>query len=215
MLGDGDSEKEILLGNKQLLGIFFLVVILLGVAFAGGYRLGQGSHKSAAVTDEAGATATSATNTSSGETHAVAPEGSGSTATNSTGPAAEPSTETATPTDTSSEPPLGARTKAAKPKAPAMATDSEAVGPAVIPERAGFAPQAGQTFLQVAAVQRDEAEAISEVLRKKGFHAHAVPKPASKLYRVIIGPVRDTSDLSATRAQLRNTGFREIFVQRY
>jgi cell division septation protein DedD len=66
-------------------------------------------------------------------------------------------------------------------------------------------------------VERDEAEAIADVLRKKGFRAHAVPKPGSnKLYRVIVGPVRDAGDLRSTRDALHNTaGFREVIVQRY
>ena len=72
---------------------------------------------------------------------------------------------------------------------------------------ANFTPTAGQMFLQVAAVGQEEAEAVAEVLHKKGFRAHAIPKPGTKLYRVLIGPVRDTSDLSATRDSLRHTGF--------
>ncbi len=80
----------------------------------------------------------------------------------------------------------------------------------------GFKPESGQTFLQVAAVSRDEAVAIADVLHKKGFRAHAVPKPGSpKLYRVLIGPIRDTADLSSTRDSLRKTGFREVITQKY
>ena len=79
----------------------------------------------------------------------------------------------------------------------------------------GYVPHSGSQYLQVAAVGRDEAEAVSDVLRKRGFHAHAVPKPGNeKLYRVIIGPVKDAGDLSSTRDALRKT-FREVIVQRY
>ncbi len=38
---DGDEHKEILLGNKQLLGIFFVVVVLLGISFSIGYIIGK------------------------------------------------------------------------------------------------------------------------------------------------------------------------------
>jgi len=80
----------------------------------------------------------------------------------------------------------------------------------------GFTPERGQTFLQVAAVGPDEAEAIADVLHKKGFRAHAVPKPGNpKFFRVLIGPIRDTADLSSTRDSLRKTGFREVIVQKY
>ena len=81
---------------------------------------------------------------------------------------------------------------------------------------AAYLPQTGQTFLQVAAVGRNESDAIADVLNKKGFHAHSVPKPGSTtIYRVLIGPIRDTADLSSTRDQLRSNGFRDVIVQRY
>ena len=65
-------------------------------------------------------------------------------------------------------------------------------------------------------MSRDEAEAVAEVLHKKGFQAHAVPKPGNtKIYRVIIGPIRDAADLSSTRDALMGNGFREVILQRY
>ncbi len=47
MLRSSEEETEILLGNKQLLGIFFVVAILLGIAFTGGYMVGRGSGEAA------------------------------------------------------------------------------------------------------------------------------------------------------------------------
>ncbi|MGH9591930.1 MAG: hypothetical protein ACRD5L_02480 [Bryobacteraceae bacterium] len=38
-----DGEYELLLGNHQLLGVFFIVIILLGVFFAMGYLVGRNS----------------------------------------------------------------------------------------------------------------------------------------------------------------------------
>lgn len=43
MLRTSDSETEILLGNKQLIGIFFVLAVLVGVAFYGGYMVGRGT----------------------------------------------------------------------------------------------------------------------------------------------------------------------------
>jgi cell division septation protein DedD len=218
MLQTSDGETEILLGNKQLLGIFFVVVILLGVAFAGGYKVGQSSKKagnSVAATDQsAGAASTAA------ETHSVAPEPApaGSAPVESEPPAQTPAPskpQAAAATKEDSTPLLGS--KAAAKSTHPQPDDPEAPGPSpVVSGHDSFTPQAGETFLQVAAVGRDEAEGISDVLRKKGFRAHAVPKPGNaKLYRVIIGPMRDPSDLNNTRNSLRNTGFREIIVQKY
>jgi hypothetical protein len=38
---DESDEKELVLGNKQLLSIFFIVVAMLGVAFTLGYMIGR------------------------------------------------------------------------------------------------------------------------------------------------------------------------------
>ena len=76
-------------------------------------------------------------------------------------------------------------------------------------------PRRGQTYLQVAAVSRSEAEAVATVLSKKGFNAHVAPRPGTKLFRVLVGPVRDAGELSSTRDALMHKGFRQVFVQRY
>ena len=41
MFQERDGEREILLGNKQLLGIFFVLAILFGVFFTAGYMVGH------------------------------------------------------------------------------------------------------------------------------------------------------------------------------
>ena len=209
MLRNGDDETEILLGNKQLLGIFFVVAILLGVAFYGGYMVGKtmpGRKPAATASGQEAAGPQSASTGSGGETHTL----SGDTSTASD---VNPTDATAPETAASSRPPLGAR-KSTKPQS----TEYSASQPAETTPRTGsnFAPQPGQEFLQVAAVGRDEALGVANVLHAKGFHAHAVPKPGNpKLYRVLIGPLHDAGDLSSTRDALRKTGFREVIVQKY
>jgi len=42
-----DGEKELVLGNKQLISLFFVVVALCGVFFAMGYMIGRNTSKSA------------------------------------------------------------------------------------------------------------------------------------------------------------------------
>jgi cell division septation protein DedD len=235
MLQSSESETEILLGNKQLLGVFFAVVVLLGVAFAGGYKIGQSAAKKTLVStpptavEEPAASASSSTASSStaaaaspsgGETHAF-PGGSGSgeqpaETSKTASPGNQQDTGAYHPPSGEDEPPLGSTPRHAK--ATKAATPAPVSAPAANDggSRADLQPISGQTFLQVAAVGRDEAQAIADVLHKKGFRAHAVPKPgAPKLYRVLIGPIRDSGDLSSTRDSLRRTGFREIFVQRY
>ena len=220
-----DNETEILLGNKQLLGIFFVVAVLRGVAFTGGYMVGHGSSKKTTASTAAATAETSASNSAGstgGETHSVGAEtpGDGSANANDSSPAegssAQP-TNTVGPETTAKSAASERSTKnnaAARHNEPAAteANDEPATSVAVT----GVVPHSGQTFLQVAAVGRSEAEAVADVLHKKGFRAHAVPKPGNaKVYRVLIGPIRDTSDLSATRDSLRRTGFRDVIVQRY
>jgi cell division septation protein DedD len=187
MFERGEGETEILLGNKQLLAIFFVGAVLLGAAFAGGYMVGRGAavKKPAPVATlpEPVATDTgTAAQPQVGETHSVAPDETASLA----------------PEDDL----LGAR-KQKTAAAPVAHEDS-------------FDPQSGQEFLQVAAVPRDHALAVASVLRKKGFRAHAVAKPGdASLYRVIVGPIRNAGELSSTRDSLRKTGFNRVLVQHY
>jgi hypothetical protein len=60
MAKNEDGEFEVLLGNKQLISLFFVVVILLGVFFTMGYLLGRNSGSGGAVTAAARKEATTA-----------------------------------------------------------------------------------------------------------------------------------------------------------
>jgi len=191
MLQDTETEREILLGNKQLGGIFLVIAVLLAGAFTAGYMLGRGP----AGNKRAVTATTAAAPANSGPTISVPPEPA------STTPASE--TE-APPPETAEQPAAHAQGFQKVSSSTASAASDE------------FTPQPGQTFLQVAATRREEAEAVADVLSKKGFRAHAVPKPGNpKIYRVLIGPIRDSSDYSNSRDMLRKTGFSDVVRQRY
>ncbi len=207
MLQSSERETEILLGNKQLLGIFFVVAALLGIAFVGGYKVGQASiTRKAAATVSSSPSDTAAQNSGvaqpGGETHSVSPGDGGILNTDATSSAAS---------QKGTGELLGARKKRL------AKTEASTSEPAAVSARADtFAPQNGQEFLQVTAVPHDHALAVAAVLRKKGFHAHAVPKPgAGNLYRVVVGPIHDAGELSSTRDALRKTGFSQVIVQHY
>ncbi len=216
MLRTNDRESEILLGNKQLLGIFFAVALLLGVAFYGGYMVGHSSStkKTAPTADTAAATPAPNSNAAAGETHTIPGESSGASD-ESRSPGERESVVKSNPgshelagTGTA-DVPLGTRKgKTAHETKSPVAADSDAP--------TGYQPQPGSQYLQVVALGRSEAVGLADVLHKKGFRAHAVPKPGNgSLFRVIVGPIRDAGDLSSTRDALRKTGFREVIVQRY
>jgi cell division septation protein DedD len=218
MLRTSESETEILLGNKQLLGIFFVVAALIGAAFYGGYMVGRASLEKKSVpaasapVAKGDSAAASNQDAAGGETHSF-PTDSGTAGDQSsrTGAASARTADSNAHTLAQSEElPLGSprRKKMETAQAPHAGAPPDG-GPV-------FAPQSGEQFLQVAAVSKDEAEAVADVLHKKGFRAHAVPKPGNqKVYRVLIGPIQDTGDLSSTRDALRRTGFREVIVQHY
>jgi cell division septation protein DedD len=212
MLRTDENETEILLGNKQLLGIFLVVAVLLGISFTGGYMAGRGAARRTASAEPA-----QSESGTGGQTRTVSPD--------AILPDSQKLTDKSSVADTAgereqhdSEQPLGARRNKAKvqPVRELKPETAQVITPPTS-SRESYTPHSGSQYLQVAAVERDEAEAIADVLRKKGFRAHAVPKPGSnKLYRVIVGPVRDAGDLRSTRDALHNTaGFREVIVQRY
>jgi cell division septation protein DedD len=228
MSSTSETETEILLGNRHLLAIFFVLAVLLGIAFTGGYMVGRNSSEKRTtplVASGADPAASSSAGASSLETHSLTPAGNEQTDASRGNQAADqtrtvqppPTTDTAPPAK--EDAPLGApkqeTTSQERPSA-ARKPEPKPVQPHSKPVSAFGGPQSGQTFLQVTAVGHTEAEALADVLSKKGFPAHAVPKPgSSEIYRVLVGPMHDTSELSTTRDSLRNAGFTKIFVQRY
>ncbi len=218
MLRTDENETEILLGNKQLLGIFLVIAVLLGIAFTGGYMAGRGSARRTASTEPIAAEVAHSETGTGGQTHTVSPD--------AVTPDSLKSADSSSAADSSgeqeqhsSEPPLGARRRNGPKVQPVRELKPGPAQAETLPasSKENYMPHSGSQYLQVAAVERNEAEGIAEVLRKKGFRAHAVPKPGSnKLYRVIVGPIHDAGDLRSTRDALHNTaGFREVIVQRY
>jgi len=223
MSSTSETETEILLGNRHLLAIFFVLAVLLGIAFTGGYMVGRNSSDKKAVplaastTDPAASTNPVATSpgATSLETHSLppadneqtdaAPPNKGTDATRTTQPP---------PPVAKDDTPLGTPKQEHPSEAPSAMPKSLKAHSQPVAAFAG--PQSGQTFLQVTAVGHTEADALAEVLSRKGFPAHAVRKPGSnEIYRVLVGPMHDATELSTTRDSLRNAGFTKIFVQHY
>lgn len=189
-----EGEFELVLGNRQLLSVFFVVVILMGVCFAAGYIFGRNS----------GAAQPEAVRATKGAESAIiidptAPETKGDLARHSPAPG---QAEVSTPAPASAPPPPPP--VAAAPK-PAVST----------PVSGGAAePAAGQTFLQVAAVRQPDAVTLVSELRKKDFAAQVAPGPNETLSRVLVGPLADSADINKNRARLKELGFEPI-VKRY
>ncbi|HXE12614.1 MAG TPA: SPOR domain-containing protein [Bryobacteraceae bacterium] len=206
MFQDRDGEREILLGNKQLLGIFFVLAILFGVFFIAGYMVGHSTGSKNPVDTVAAANPATFDNAdgqaAAGETHAVIPD--------------PPDGKTES-TSASNEKPSPAATThvVAAPKtiAKGEADSNAAQGLTRSEEEQEPAARGHHTYLQVAALKHSEAQTVAKILSRKGFHAQISPKAGTSFYRVLVGPVHNAGELNATRAALKNKGFREVFVQ--
>jgi cell division septation protein DedD len=181
-----DGEFELILGNRQLLSVFFIVVILLGVFFTMGYIVGRNSGTvTAELTPVPGVDA----RPPAAEAPARTPEST---------PAPAPTTPTETAPQQPATPPPAAERDPEPPKREAKADARTA---------SGSHPVAGQTYLQLAATSQHEADIMVDVLRKKSFRAMAAEideKPGT--FRVLVGPITDTT-ANKMRADLQGAGF--------
>ena len=220
-----EGEFELVLGNRQLLGVFFIVVILLGVFFTMGHIVGRNS--APAMPDS--------TLAKKAGPEPSAPAASGPSPAGPAVPGEPPALQTQAPRQTQApSPPLqpgqvhivqpGAGTTPAAPPKPTKVTDE--IGRVEIEKPQKIVRQdpkqflmaeivPGQTYLQVAAVKRPEAELIASVLRRKGFlQAVVAPGPNETIYRVVVGPITNADALSKTKSDLEAAGFKSI-VKKY
>jgi cell division septation protein DedD len=213
MTASADNETEILLGNKQLLAVFGVVALLLAIAFTGGYMVGRNSVKKTDAIDTTTSAAPTTTAADAAHTHVVTP------ADQSAPPAADSSaTHETTASDTlatrpsrTGEPRLGER----KPKHVAAPQPEETPETSSEASAEG-APKPGQTFVQVAALKQAPAENLAHALQSQHFPARIAPAPSgSGMYRVLVGPLKDATDLSNTRDKLRKAGFTNVIRQTY
>ncbi len=212
-----EGEFELVLGNRQLLSVFFIIVILMGVCLTMGYVLGRNAGPA-----PAGAKAKATTivvDPSLPETAQAAPVGMQPGEVQVKMPAAPVS---APPLEHAAEtvqaPPPAAASKppeAAKP-APMPEKKAEAPAPAAQPAPAGALqePAPGSTFLQVAAARRSDAEVLAGELRRKGFPVQLAPGP-QELVRVLVGPLPDAAERVKTRGRLKDEAGLDSFVKTY
>jgi cell division protein FtsN len=205
-----EREFELVVGNRQLLSIIFIVMVLFGVVFTMGYFVGRNSAPENPVV---AAAPPPEANTAAGRptpSEMPAPQQPAQTET------LDPGQARITPAGTGSAVPQAAApaVPGAEPSA-AAPVEQAPPRPAPQPEpAAGGQPGPGQVFLQVAAVKRPEAELIVIVLKKKGFSALIAPVPNDILFRVLVGPLQDSAALGKAKTDLEVAGFRSI-VRKY
>jgi len=205
-----EGEFELVLGNRQLISVFLIVVILLGVFFSMGYIVGRNSSPTAP-------------ETARNEKPKPDPDADSSDDSDSDGPGAPASTGNSTPPSTT--PPQMTKPAQAQPPAPAKPepvraketklkpSPSPSAGAPVHAAAAGE-PSSGQ-YWQVVATSRPDAEIIAEALGNKGFHVVLAPAPKDGIFRVLVGPLADASTLAQARTSLESAGFKNPIMRKY
>jgi cell division septation protein DedD len=203
MKNNETGEFELVLGNRQLLSGFFIVVILFAVFFVMGYIVGRNSTPATQLASSrdqgSGAAAPSNTRPQPASGSAPAPQ-------NPPAAAAELPKDDAAASPAAGEPQPAtqpAQTPTAKTAPPSSVTSAAP---------AGVEPAPGETYLQVTAVKQDVAETVARTLKDKGFPAVLSPGPAGKM-RVLVGPYTDLAKLGQAKADLERLGFAP-FVKR-
>jgi DedD protein len=236
-----EEEFELVLGNKQLLSLFFLVVVLFGVFFSFGYTVGYSRGESSQTRDVAGAAPLEEPAKKVQLPEALlrdAPKPTPPSAPTKTAPASSttpqkeappPSVAQTTPASEASKPrpvqetpkpvaPPPSKTSAPPTTAPPKtAPPAKSSAPA---ETAARAPQpsgqavASQTHLQVSAVRvKRDAEVYVEQLRAKG-HPAALSDQGDGWYRVLVGPFKSDAEAEAYQKRLREEGVDSLLRKR-
>ena len=219
MARNDDGEFELVLGNRQLLSVFFILVVLLGVFFTMGYIVGKNNPNSDAVATSDGhkpvevagnAKPPVIVNPGDSEKPAPAPDPPKPEPTRDPEPVKPiepPKVETKKP-----EPP---KIESKKPEPPKVETKKPEPVKATPPPPVRTGEPTPGTYLQVAAVDKAGGEAIAATLRKKNFPAMVAPGPSEKLWRVLVGPLSGADAVSKSRMDLEGIGFKGPIVKKY
>jgi cell division septation protein DedD len=178
------GEFELVVGNRQLLSGFFIVVLLFAVSFAMGYVVGQNSPRGGKAQPESASAAPVSLTPADSRPQQQAPSRQ-----------AEPA-------------PIGAAAGGETP--PQITTQPAQNAPAPAQSTVPAAPEApAGSYWQVIAVPQADAELVARALKDKGFPAKMTQGP-NNLVRVLVGPYNDTQSLGKAKTELENAGFRPI-----
>ena len=216
MAKNEEGEFELVLGNRQLISVFLIVVILLGVFFSMGYIVGRNSAP--------GAGSELARNAKPAAEQPADTSASASSPPVAAQPAPTPAAESKPPASDQAathpeQPAPAAETPPAKPapSAPAKAKEKKPAAPPAAPSEPASVtgqPSPGQ-YWQVVATARPDAEIVAEALGRKGMHAIIAPAPKEGFFRVLVGPLPDAATQAQTRTQLEAAGFKNPIVRKY
>jgi hypothetical protein len=201
MAKNDEGEFELVLGNRQLLSGFFIVVILFGLFFTMGYIVGR--HSSPVPLNASAASASqepASTGTAAPEPPAPAAPSPGQ---------AEVILEARPPEMRQQE----GSTKPATAPAEAPRPSERKAPPEIHASNSDVAEPTPGTYLQVAAPKRTAAGGIVDSLKNKSITAVLAPGPNEETVRILVGPL-DAASLGKTRSDLESAGFKP-FLKKY
>lgn len=199
-----DNERELVLGNKQLLSLFFVAAALCGVCFAIGYMVGRNTSKaSISASDQPPGGTTEGRRQQPDaptESHPQPAEPALAAPTET-----KPAVDAAPASDAKSAETL---TATAEPKAYVEAPKSKSTEDPL----SVATPEVGASYLQVSALPRPDAEGVVKTLREQQFPVIMALSSKQGFYRVLVGPYRHTVALSDAKSKLKALGFNGAFV---
>ena len=210
-MADHDQEFELVLGNKQILSIFFLMIVLFGVLFFFGYSVGY----SRAESDRELATATVEPIMESPDAVRVPDTLLKKTPAREVGREAAPRADV----ETAAQRGEGRVTPASRPAPPAPKTaekprpfrDRKPAPARPKPAPIDPAAVARSIHLQVAALRvQSDARLLADKLSAKGYPATLFSQGGDGWVRVLVGPFRTADSAKEYRRKLKAEGFDSI-----
>jgi cell division septation protein DedD len=206
-----EGEFELVLGNKQLMSVFFIVVVLLGVFFAMGYVVGRNlaPETASAAPDKPIEVASALPKpvTPAAEPAPAAPVATAEPP--AAAPVAAPP-ENAKPSPIPAAQPKPVEVASAKPAPPAPKPEPAKPAAAAKPTPAPAPkPVSGGMYLQVGATTPDKVEKLTKQLSSLGFRSTTQAVPDSPLVRVLAGPF-DSDLLSKAKQDLESAGIKSF-----
>lgn len=210
MAGRDDGEFELILGNKQLLSVLFIVIVLLGVFFAMGFLAGRTTGASPAVAQANPQDRQPlAVDSASGRPPMVTDDKPEPAPVRQAEPVAPPPAPAKETKAALAEPVKKSEAAAPAKSTPAKSTKADAGGFIATPPTG--------TYLQAAATRRVDAEAMLAGIRgKTGFGGFVTPSPKNaELFRVVVGPLVSKTQQAEARVKLAEIGVKNPFLVTY
>lgn len=216
-LHDSTGDREISLGTSMILGIFFALALLCAVFFGFGYSMGRRSAQSQAqppARDQSTGVDAGGPKPSSGSLAGQSLSSSDSANNDALDREGDAPLSTATRVNAALE------SKAQQPSKSEPDSSMDATVSSASPDSGASSATASNTspiagrgslFVQVAAVSHPEdAEALVNALKKRGYSVTIRQQPQDKLLHVQIGPFANKKDAGVMQQRLLTDGYNAI-----